>query len=84
MVQHHLETFLAKTQEADPMGWGVPLAGVCPSCNARRMAEVRVQAYRVVEEVGPLGVGGAAGQVSNRPTEGGWSHYGTVEHRVGS
>jgi hypothetical protein len=81
VVQHHLETFLAEAQEADPMGWGVPswverdfrsylrcgilahgfarvrctdcghnrlLAfsckgrGVCPSCNARRMAEVAV------------------------------------------
>jgi hypothetical protein len=81
VVQHHLETFLAEAQDADPMGWGVPswverdfrsylrcgilghgfarlrctdcghdrlLAfsckgrGVCPSCNARRMAEVAV------------------------------------------
>jgi len=24
VVQHHLETFLAEAQEADPMGWGVP------------------------------------------------------------
>jgi hypothetical protein len=24
VVRHHLETFLAKAQEADPMGWGVP------------------------------------------------------------
>ena len=23
-VQHHLETFLAEAQEADPMGWGLP------------------------------------------------------------
>jgi hypothetical protein len=78
-VQHHLETFLAASAEADPAGWGVPKSvekdfrcylecgvlafgfarircgdcgeerllafsckgrGVCPSCNARRMAEV--------------------------------------------
>jgi len=24
VVQHHLETFLAEAQEANPMGWGVP------------------------------------------------------------
>ena len=24
VVQHHLETFLAEAQSADPMGWGVP------------------------------------------------------------
>jgi len=24
VVQHHLETFLAEAQDADPMGWGVP------------------------------------------------------------
>ncbi len=24
MLQHHLETFLAQAQEADPMGSGVP------------------------------------------------------------
>jgi hypothetical protein len=24
VVQHHLETFLAETRDADPMGWGVP------------------------------------------------------------
>ena len=24
VVQHHLETFLAESQSADPMGWGVP------------------------------------------------------------
>lgn len=24
VVQHHLETFLAGAQKADPMGWGVP------------------------------------------------------------
>jgi hypothetical protein len=79
VVQHHLETFLARAEEADPLCAGVPrwvdrdfraylrcgipahgLArvrcgdrgqerilpfsckgrGVCPSCNARRMAEV--------------------------------------------
>jgi hypothetical protein len=89
VVQHHLETFLAEAQDADPMGWGVPswverdfrsylrcgilahgfarvrctdcghdrlLAfsckgrGVCPSCNARRMAEV---AAHLTDEVIP-------------------------------
>ena len=89
VAQHHLETFLAETQDADPMGWGVPgwverdfrsylrcgilahgfarvrcadcghdrlLAfsckgrGVCPSCNARRMAEV---AAHLTDEVIP-------------------------------
>ncbi len=89
VVQHHLETFLAESQDADPMGWGVPrwverdfrsylrcgilahgfarvrctdcghdrlLAfsckgrGVCPSCNARRMAEV---AAHLTDEVIP-------------------------------
>jgi hypothetical protein len=89
VVQHHLETFLAEAQSADPMGWGVPrwverdfrsylrcgilahgfarvrctdcghdrlLAfsckgrGVCPSCNARRMAEV---AAHLTDEVIP-------------------------------
>ena len=24
VVQHHLETFLAESQSADPMSWGVP------------------------------------------------------------
>jgi hypothetical protein len=24
VVLHHLETFLAEAQDADPMGWGVP------------------------------------------------------------
>ena len=89
VVQHHLETFLASSQEADPMGWGVPAwaerdfrsylrcgilahgfarlrctdcghdrllafsckgRGVCPSCNARRMAEV---AAHLTDEVIP-------------------------------
>jgi hypothetical protein len=89
VVQHHLETFFAEAQDADPMGWGVPswverdfrnylrcgilahgfarvrctdcghdrlLAfsckgrGVCPSCNARRMAEV---AAHLTDEVVP-------------------------------
>jgi len=89
VVQHHLETFLAETQDADAMGCGVPswverdfrsylrcgilahgfarvsctdcghdrlLAfsckgrGVCPSCNARRMAGV---AAHLTDEVFP-------------------------------
>jgi hypothetical protein len=89
VVQHHLETFLAEAQDADPMGWGVPTwverdfrsylrcgilahgfarvrctdcghdrllafsckgRGVCPSCNARRMAEV---AAHLTDEVIP-------------------------------
>jgi hypothetical protein len=89
VVQHHLETFLAESQDSGPMGWGVPrwverdfrsylrcgipahgfarvrctdcghdrlLAfsckgrGVCPSCNARRMAEV---AAHLTDEVIP-------------------------------
>jgi hypothetical protein len=89
VVQHHLETFLAEAQEADPMGWGIPTwverdfrgylrcgilahgfarvrctgcghdrllafsckaRGVCPSCNARRMAEV---AAHLTDEVTP-------------------------------
>ena len=79
VVQHHLETFLARAEESDPGGWGLPGwverdfraylrcgipaygfarvrcgdcgqerlvpfsckgRGACPSCNARRMAEV--------------------------------------------
>ena len=90
VVQHHLETFLAEAQEANPMGWGIPTwverdfrgylrcgilahgfarvrctdcghdrllafsckgRGVCPSCNARRMAEV---AAHLTDEVIPL------------------------------
>jgi hypothetical protein len=89
VVQHHLQTFLADAQDADPTGWGAPrwverdfriylrcgilahgfarvrctdcghdrlLAfsckgrGVCPSCNARRMAEV---AAHLTDEVIP-------------------------------
>ena len=89
VVQHHLESFLAEAQDADPMGWGVPTwverdfrgylrcgilahgfarlrctdcghdrllafsckgRGVCPSCNARRMAEV---AAHLTDEVIP-------------------------------
>ena len=89
VVQHHLETFLTASQDADPMGWGVPTwverdfrsylrcgilahgfarvrctdcghdrllafsckgRGVCPSCNARRMAEV---AAHLTDEVIP-------------------------------
>ncbi len=61
VVQHHLETFLAEAQDADPMAWGVPSwverdafsckgRGVCPSCNARRMAEV---AAHLTDEVIP-------------------------------
>jgi hypothetical protein len=88
-VQHHLETFLAEAQAADPTGWGVPTwaerdfrsylrcgilahgfarirctdcghdrilafsckgRGVCPSCNARRLAEV---AAHLTDEVIP-------------------------------